>query len=184
MLSLPEASTSRGLAKLCLISTIVFSLSACGASSSGGAKPPPPGPHHPPHKLTYDVIPLSLGGDLFVPFVSNRGITPDGRVVGFTSVPDGPLHAFLYDGQKTIDLGTFGGPDSRAWAINKCGHVVGSAAINDSHKRAFLYDGVMRDLGTLVGPVRRRSTSVPVAKSPAGPTPRPGPSTHSCTRTA
>lgn len=155
MLTLPKTMSMPGIARLCLISSIACLLSACGgdgganstetilaASSDQAVKT----------QLSYDVIPLSLGGDLFVPHVSNKGISPNGKVAGFTSVPDGPLHAFVYDGQKMIDLGTFGGPDSRAWAINQCGNVVGSAATSDQYRHAFLYDGTMHDLGTLGGP--------------------------------
>jgi probable HAF family extracellular repeat protein len=48
------------------------------------------------------------------------------------------------------DLGTLGGNDSDAEALNNKGHVVGMAApANDNFMHAFLYNGQMHDLGTI-----------------------------------
>ncbi len=50
------------------------------------------------------------------------------------------------------DLGSLGGDDSRAHALNNRGQVVGVARTSDGYDHAFLYDGgEMRDLGTLGG---------------------------------
>ena len=52
------------------------------------------------------------------------------------------------------DLGTLGGPDSRAVAINDLGQVIGWGAAASGETHAFLWeDGVMTDLGPL-GPSR------------------------------
>ncbi len=62
-------------------------------------------------------------------------------------------HAFLYSGGTMTDLGTLGGSNSLATAINKHGQIVGWAqtAGNAAH-HAFLYsNGQMTDLGTLGG---------------------------------
>lgn len=56
---------------------------------------------------------------------------------------------------KITDLGTLGGQQSVAWAINESGQVVGSAQVGDAtgDYRAFLWTpgGGMQDLGTLGG---------------------------------
>ena len=51
------------------------------------------------------------------------------------------------------DLGTFGGLQSSAYAINSAGHIVGEAVDSNNVSRAFLYDGSqMLDLNNLVLP--------------------------------
>jgi probable HAF family extracellular repeat protein len=100
-------------------------------------------------------------------------ISDSGLIVGFgTNGLIDPLtglavlRGVLYNGGGVIDLGTFGGRESIANAVNNRGQVVGCAATavpdpygnmcsgqGSQQTRAFLWEnGVMKDLGTLGGP--------------------------------
>jgi probable HAF family extracellular repeat protein len=101
---------------------------------------------------------LNLGGPHL--FSSARGANNSGQVVGFRLVNDehGQLQkrAYLYTTHHTIDLGTFGGKESDATAINEAGQVVGHlyTAYHDGSKRAVLYqNGKSVELGTFGGDV-------------------------------
>jgi probable HAF family extracellular repeat protein len=60
------------------------------------------------------------------------------------------FYAVLWDEGKKIDLGTFGGDNSLAYAINDAGKVVGYSHTIGSSYRAVLWDkGKKIDLGTL-----------------------------------
>jgi probable HAF family extracellular repeat protein len=76
-----------------------------------------------------------------------NGINEGGQVVGFAWAG----HAFLYNpGGSMTDLGTFGGPYSRALKINDGGLIVGYAYTDWGYYHACLWSGdTMIDLGTL-----------------------------------
>jgi probable HAF family extracellular repeat protein len=89
------------------------------------------------------------------------GLSGNGEIDPLTGGPE--ERAALWNHDQIIDLGTFGGNESWANAVNNRGHVVGSAAnaIPDpfnpygwgTQMHGFLWeDGVMHDLGTLGGP--------------------------------
>ncbi len=65
--------------------------------------------------------------------------------------------AILYDKDQMYDLGTLGGKNSSASAINAGGQIAGTSNISDGHEHAFLYEGVpghgghMIDLGVISG---------------------------------
>lgn len=98
----------------------------------------------------------TLGG----PFTIARAISNRGQIIGVSDLSfdapdadphmDGP-HAFLWEGGTMTDLGTLGGPSSRAVAINELGQVVGRSSVTrgDSPGTPFVWENdMMRDLST------------------------------------
>lgn len=79
-------------------------------------------------------------------------ISDNGQAVGYYQKPNGRFQAFSWtqDG-GTVSLGTLGGRNSYAQAVNNHGQIVGSSAVRSGYLHAFLYDGIMQDLGTLGG---------------------------------
>lgn len=86
-------------------------------------------------------------------------VNDDGLVVGRSSLETGATddtHAFVYDPGTGVmtDLGTLGGANSAALAINDDGVIVGWSEVVGGARHPFVYDpvtGVMEDLGTLGG---------------------------------
>lgn len=77
-----------------------------------------------------------------------------GAVVGQALLPAGLDRPFLWIKGNIFDLGTFGGPNGGARAINDRGEVVGkadTAAVSKQEHAFFWSDGVLHDLGTLGG---------------------------------
>jgi probable HAF family extracellular repeat protein len=80
-----------------------------------------------------------------------------GDVVGSAEGPPftGREHPFIWNASHGMrDLGTLGGPDGHALAINDLTEVVGDAGVDNSCSapggcNAFFWDGVMHDLGRL-----------------------------------
>lgn len=93
----------------------------------------------------YTVTPVGVAGS-----VAND-INSSGAVVG--NFPfGGATHGFSNIGGVITDLGTLGGPDSFAAALNDSHVIVGTSINPGGQRRAFRYEGgAMVDLGTLGG---------------------------------
>ena len=90
-----------------------------------------------------------------------------GQAIGTSTLPGDELfHAFLWDGNRMIDLGTLGGDFSEALAINESGMVAGRADVSpDSpyHHAVLWRNGQVNDLG-IVDPCQS-STAVSLDSS-------------------
>ena len=105
----------------------------------------------------------SLDHSLEGPVSAASGINNSGQVVSYRHIPKGghsglQKRAFLYSDHKIIDLGTFGGADSFATAVNDSGQVVGyfspTRDVAYTPYRAFLLSGgTVIHLGNLGGRV-------------------------------
>ena len=100
---------------------------------------------------TYSILDLGAGGLAPADTATNQV----GQVVGTTLLPTGLHHAFRTGdgGIGLTDLGTLGGDESWAYAINPGGLVVGSAqdVTGDAHAFRFVDGEGMVDLGNLGG---------------------------------
>ena len=82
-------------------------------------------------------------------------VNDSGQAVGWSDCGGCVLeHAFLYAGGVMRDLGTLGGAESHAFAINNSGHVVGTSTTAQGFPQAFVWSaGVMRNLNDLIPPI-------------------------------
>lgn len=96
---------------------------------------------------------------------TTTGINASGEWVGEIKDEDGRRRAILMSQGRRIEIGTLGGSDSTANAINNQGTITGGALTTGNAWHAFRYDQAhgMRDLGTLGG-----SSSVGTAINEAG----------------
>jgi len=91
--------------------------------------------------------------------VEPRAINAGGQVTGDSRLSSGYVHAFRWTNGTTEDLGTLGGAQSQAFAINRSGIVAGAAdtstigifGVQDVHAAVWDAAGI-HDLGTLGGP--------------------------------
>lgn len=86
-----------------------------------------------------------------------RDINDSSAIVGETSAPDAdetgyPARAFLWQGEQLNDLGTLGGSESSASAVNNTGQIVGQAQKFNGENVATLWEGTtITDLNSLIG---------------------------------
>lgn len=91
-------------------------------------------------------------GTIVYPDSFSRGAAQDinnsGQIVGYDWNDSLLDSAFIWDGNNIQELGTLGGDESYAYAINELGQVVGKAQDANGDMGAFLWEnGVMTDLG-------------------------------------
>jgi probable HAF family extracellular repeat protein len=73
-----------------------------------------------------------------------------GKIVGIVRLPQGAVVGVLWDGTRTVDLGSLGMKETVPRAINQSGQVVGWSRRADGARRAFLWSaGKMTELTML-----------------------------------
>lgn len=87
---------------------------------------------------------------------SANDISERGEIVGAGDTGFGDSHAYLLSDGTSFDLGTLGGHESEALAVNRRGQVAGHSlvsgtAVGPKHAFVILDPGTMLDLGTLGG---------------------------------
>ena len=87
------------------------------------------------------------------------------QIVGEREAAGGTCRASFWDsGGVTVDLGTLGGENSWAYAINADGEIAGAAETRDGLLHAVLWrGGRMTDVGRLLGQDERRMNTMAIA---------------------
>jgi probable HAF family extracellular repeat protein len=113
----------------------------------------------------------TLGGSAAFPSENGVNLNDRGEVVGRSNISyDVAFHAFLWNGSRMLDLGTFGGTYSAANAINGAGDVGGFAQVTAGGTcRAFLWrHGRKINLGVASGQSSSNALSVNVRDQVVG----------------
>lgn len=77
-------------------------------------------------------------------------VNEGGKIVGVVRLPQGAVVGVLWDGARTVDLGSLGMKETTPRAINQSGQVVGWSRRADGARRAFLWSaGKMTELTML-----------------------------------
>ena len=146
--------STRG-ALVALLSAALLAVSVGSAARPSGAG-----------AATYEVVDLG-----FLPggySSSGQAMNATGRVVGYATRSEGPVHAFRWANGVMEDLGSLPDRGSQAFGVNRLGHAVGVATFSSTDQRAVLWrDGAIEDLGSLGGG-RNSATSINDAGEIAG----------------
>jgi probable HAF family extracellular repeat protein len=83
--------------------------------------------------------------------ITDLGNNDSGQITGSYYLANNSNHAYIYTAGTLNDLGTLGGANSAAVAINSAGEAVGVADLGGGVSHAFIFDGTMHDLGSVGG---------------------------------
>lgn len=131
----------------CLLGLLGGALAACGGSAPGPAPAATLAGRVAVGGTTYSVVKLGAGE-----ITASPVINASNQVVFSLLGPDGSRASF-FDGATVRDLGTLGGAETYATALNAAGQVAGLSSIPSGLYHAFRWSqsAGMADLGTLPG---------------------------------
>lgn len=135
-----------------LLGLCASGLAACGGSGGSGAVPAPASATSLAAKIgvgdtVYSVVKLGAGEIAQLPVINASN-----QVAFSLNGPDG-IRAWFFDGATVRDLGTLGGAEAYAAALNAAGQVAGFSGNASGNTHAFRWSqgAGMVDLGTLPG---------------------------------